>query len=482
MTVDAPPSTDLARERAEQQRWRLRSRFSRVKVFDRLVENEFLSEEEHRAQQNRRLARLVRYTATRIPYYRDLLETHKLKPQDLRSVADLPKLPLLDKSVVRVNDARLQPAELPRGARVYGVAASSGTTGQPMRIVQAVSANAMFTYLTQRSYRWFRFDPAKPLAFIRTAYDLPRRPDGQPYADGVTCRWPRWRYAGSFFHTGPWFGLTMTTPVERQIAWLQEIGPAYLGAPASWLEYLTYATQGRVPADGIEAVIGVVEQMTPPMRRRIERVFAVPVQQNYGLNEVGLVAVRCHAGRYHVHAEHCIVEIVDEVGQPCPPGSPGRIAVTVLTNPAMPLIRYDTDDMAETVAEPCPCGRTLPAFANLVGRYRRYISVPEGSYNVYRALRTAVNEMPDELTRNLRQFQMHQYRDDRFELRLATVGPLPAAFRERVHAAWQAVIGDRRGTLSIVEVDEILRGPSGKFQDFTSDYMPPPDVDTVPQE
>ena len=214
--------------------------------------------------------------------------------------------------------------------------------------------------------------------------------------------------------------------------------------------------------------------MTAPTRQRIERVFATPVHQVYGLNEIGLVAVRCVAGRYHVHSEHCVVEIVDEDGQPCPLGRPGRISVTALSNAAMPLIRYDTDDQAEAVAGPCPCGRTLPAFVNLFGRYRRHASLPEGSYALYLALKKAVNEMSDDLARNMRQFQVHQYRDHRMELRLATVGPLPAAFHERIRAVWEDAIGDRVDTLAIVEVDDIPRPPNGKFQDFTSDYMPDP--------
>ena len=183
--------------------------------------------------------------------------------------------------------------------------------------------------------------------------------------------------------------------------------------------------------------------------------------------------------RYHVHSEHCVVEIVDQEGQPCPPGEPGRIAVTALRNLAMPLIRYDTDDLAEAVTGPCPCGRTLPAFVGLFGRYRRHASLPAGSYSLFMTLLEAVGEMPNSLVRNLRQFQVHQYRDGRIELRLAIVDPLPAAFYDRIHAAWAEGIGDRTETLTIVEVDDIPRPPNGKFQSFTSDYMADPASDRI---
>jgi len=471
--------TDLELEPEEQRRWRLHPRFASLGTFDRLVENEVLSEDERAARQAEALTRVVRFASTAVPYYQDLLETLRLSPGDIQKPSDLHKLPLLDKGMVAGHEKRLRARALPRGERVFGKTSSSGTTGQPTNVVHSTSSNSMFTFLTQRNYRWFRLDPLKSLAFIRTAVDLPRMPGGREHSDDTTIRLHRWRYAGQFFKTGPWFALTMTTPVERQIEWLQEIRPAYLGSHASWLENLTYATGGRRPVDSIEAVIGVVEQMLPTMRERVERVFEVPVHQAYGLNEIGLVASRCAAGRYHVHSEHCIVEIVDREGNPCPPGEPGRIAVTALRNLAMPLFRYDTDDLAEAAIGPCPCGRTLPAFVGLLGRYRRHASLPAGSYALFLSLRGAVAEMPELLVRNMRQFQVHQYRDGRIDLRLETVGPLPAAFYERIHAAWAETIGDRTEILTTVEVDDIPRPPNGKLQSFTSDYMADPTNDPL---
>lgn len=462
--------TDLKREREEQRHWQLRRRFADVKIFDRLVDNEFLSEDEQAARQAKALKRVIRFASTAVPYYQDLLEARRLRLGDFRNPNDLHKLPLLEKRMVADHRKRLRARSLPRGEKVFGEFSTSGTTGEPTRVIHSAASNLMFTYLSQRNYRWFRFDPMKSLAFIRASVDLPRLPGGRACPDGKTLRLRRWRYAGQFFETGPWFALPITTPVERQIEWLEEIRPAYLGSHSSWLELLSYAFGERGPNDSIDATIGVIEQMLPAMRERIERVFAAPVNQAYGLNEIGLVALRCAAGRYHVHSEHCIVEIVDPEGNPCPPGEPGRIAVTALRNLAMPLVRYDTDDQAEAAIGPCPCGRTLPAFVNLLGRYRRHRAMPEGAFALFLALHGAVGEMPDSLIRNMRQFQVHQYRDGRIEMRLETVSPLPAAFYDRIHAAWAEVIGERSETLVTVELDEIPRPPNGKFDSFTSDY------------
>jgi hypothetical protein len=84
-------------------------------------------------------------------------------------------------------------------------------------------------------------------------------------------------------------------------------------------------------------------------------------------------------------------------------------------------------------------------------------------------------EAPPELLRGLRQFQLHQYRDGRFELRLVMAGHAPSALLERLQGAWPTLEGLPPASLQIIEVDSIPLPPGGKFQDFTSDFIPPPD-------
>lgn len=97
------------------------------------------------------------------------------------------------------------------------------------------------------------------------------------------------------------------------------------------------------------------------------------------LNEIRIVAHRCEARRYHVNAEHCVVEIVDEDSQPCMVGRTGKLLVTGSSNFAMPLVRYNTGDLAEAVGGPCACGRTLPSIGQIVSRYRPFRYTPKGT-------------------------------------------------------------------------------------------------------
>jgi len=468
-------ATNLARERKEQRRWRLRPPYAKVTAFNQLVDGEFLSVDQQIYRQSQALSRIVEFAATAVPYYRDLFAERGLTAQDIQSLDDLTKLPLLGKESVRANHDRLRPARLPRGERIHGVFLSSGTTGQPVKILHTASSNAMFTYLGQRQHRWFRFDPMATLATIRLASQLPRPRGPAPNPDGITLRMARWRYSGKFFETGKAVGFNITNPVEEQLEWLRAERPKYLASYSESLEHLCFASGQARPVDSIAGVHAISEQLTPDMRRRVENTFAAPAHQNYGLNEIGLTAVRCGAGRYHVHIEHCLIEIVDAEGQVCKPGQRGRIAVTALRNPAMPLIRYDTDDMATAVEGPCPCGRSLPSFGDIAGRYSRIAYLPDGTLGLVASVRDALEKMPPDLALNLRRFQVHQNRKGGFALRLATAGPLPETFHDRIRSAWQSTTGPQGATLDITEVGDIPRDPSGKFQDFTSDYMPAPD-------
>lgn len=472
--------TDLESELNVQSVWRLKPEHRHLKVFETLVQNEFLSAEEQAKRECRALRQMLEFAVAQVPYYRDLFGEIGLQAADIKSPTDLPRLPLLSKLMVNELDRRLHAEKLPKGEKIFGFSSSSGTTGRPARVLHSQHSNIMFPLLGQRHVRWSRWDPMQKVAEIRLPNQVPLDSENRPLQPRETRRLEKWRYLGQFFETGPYVAFSVFNPLEDQVAWLEEEQPAYLSGYSETMEQLAFAWGDRPPPSNLHGVRAMSEQLTDSMRRRIVSAFDVSVCQNYGLNEIGIVANRCAAGRYHVNTEHCLVEVVDLDGRPAAPGTSGRIVVTALSNRAMPLIRYDTDDMATVLEGDCPCGRSLPSFGGIVGRYSRIAYLPEGTLGHVGALREALETMPQELVRNLRQFQVHQYRNGHFEMRLCTVGALPEALTERLHQAWRDSVGDKSWTLELIEVAEIARPPSGKYQDFTSDFVPGFDNDANP--
>jgi phenylacetate-CoA ligase len=440
-----------------------------VPWFRQLLENEFLSDDEQRQRQSALLTSIVRFSAMQVPWYRDLFARAGLDPSEITCGEDLPRLPVLTKQDVIRHSESLRAGQLPPGHRLMEGTRSSGTTGAPLYVASTHCNYAMFTFLWQRQARWFRLDPRGVLVDIRIAREIGLLKDGSPVPNGSIVRHEQWRYLGEFFDTGLQFGFSSANPIENQLAWLQEMRPHAIHTYPGVLEELALGNAGHPPVDTLKVLIGVGSQLTPALRSRLESIYGLPIQQTYGLNEIGKVGLRCGAGRYHVHAEHCLVEIVDADGMPCPPGVTGRVLVTALRNYAMPLLRYDTGDLAEAVPGPCPCGRTLPSFGEVAGRYRRFSGLPPGTRDRVNGLLGAFSKFPPDALEFLREYQIHQDRENRFTLRLKTAGPVPGSFTAEMQRVWTTLGGTPPAPLTIGAVDRIPRSPSGKHLDFTSD-------------
>lgn len=460
--------TSLTMEIAELRRWTLRPEKADSRQFERLAIHEFQSEEEHRARQANALAKFLGFATAHVPYYRDMFRQGGLSPADIRGVEDLPRLPMLRKHEVIERDAELHAERLPQGEGPPVVYQSTGTTGQPVRVLMSRSSSSMFTFLWHRQARWFRFDPMGCFAKIRIPSTLPRQQDGTRMPREKVMRRTAWTYLGAFFETGPEVTFSVSSPVEQQIEWVRRYRPNYMLAYPGVFEEQALACGSAPAVDSLKGLVGIGSTATPSMRAWIERIYGIPLHQNYGLNEIGIVAIRCVAGRYHVNTEHCLVEIVDGEGLPCPAGTSGRVLVTGLQNIAMPLIRYDTGDIAMVAEGPCPCGRTLPSFGEIVGRYRRYAGLPAGTRERVRELQTAIGDMPPEFVRNLRRYQVYQDRENRFEVRVSAAGPMPPEFEARLRERWKKVCGDPPLALAIIEGVTIVSSPGGKRLDFDS--------------
>ena len=131
---------------------------------------------------------------------------------------------------------------------------------------------------------------------------------------------------------------------------------------------------------GMSAVMSSAGTLFPDMRAKMEEAFGAPVFNRYGSREVGDVACECsaHAG-LHVNPFTHFVEILREDGSEANPGELGRVVVTSLTNYAMPLIRYEIDDLASWATGDCPCGCNWPLLEKVEGRVTDHVKSANGA-------------------------------------------------------------------------------------------------------
>ena len=463
-------ATSRREEQAFQASWRPLERHKDNKTFAHLIDNEFRDPENIEASVARQVARMVAYAGDHVPFYRDAFAAAGIDHRRITSLADLSQLPVLSRFDLASGFDRLRSTQVSLQDRSLRIARTSGSSGVPVKVLKTRQSSDSFAVLWLRQARWFRHDLSRRYGRILTANTLYRRSGGALNLDGDTIGSPSWMYAGQFFHTGDEVQFNSSSSRPDQLRWLEQHQPAYLMSYPGLLEELALAN-GCQPLVGVEGLVAISTIMTRAMRTRVETSFGIPIYQNYGLNEAGLVAVQCAAGRYHTHIEHVHVEIVDADGQRVAPGASGRLLVTTITNPAMPLLRYDTGDIAIAATGPCPCGRTLPSFLDVIGRHRRFAETPEGTRPRVNGLIDQLAEMPPEWLANLRQYQIHQAADRSFELRVQVTGKLHEAFGRQLQQAWATLQSDGEDwPLTIVEVGEIQPSPGGKLLDFVSEF------------
>lgn len=115
-------------------------------------------------------------------------------------------------------------------------------------------------------------------------------------------------------------------------------------------------------------------------RKCIEDVFAAPVAEHYGSQELQCFITQCPKGTMHINPEFGIVEVVDNDGNTLPIEKEGQILLTGLANDAMPLVRYQIGDRTSLLDlnKPCECGLSWPAIKSISGRSEDTIITPDG--------------------------------------------------------------------------------------------------------
>ncbi len=322
------------------------------------VENETQPREDLEALQLRRLQAVVERVYHLVPFYRRRLDEAGVKPEDVRTLEDLRRLPFTVKQDLRDN--------YPFGmfatpmSQIVRIHASSGTTGKSTPVAY-----------TQRDLETWSELMARTLAA-----------GGTHRGDIVHNAYGYGLFTGGLgFHYGAERLGAAVIPVSggqtrRQIMLLQDFGPTVLVCTPSFALYLAEVGQEMgVDFQNLSLRVGIfgAEPWTEAMRSEIENRLGLDAVDIYGLSEIigPGVSVECIEGKrgLHIFEDHFLPEIIDPATlEPVPPGEMGELVITTLTKEAMPLLRYRTRDITSLDYAPCRCGRTLARMHRLRGR------------------------------------------------------------------------------------------------------------------
>lgn len=187
--------------------------------------------------------------------------------------------------------------------------------------------------------------------------------------------------------------------LEEALALAARLGIRCISSKPSLLEML--CALGPPPGWQPELVVSGGAQLSPALRATIARRLGTRTLDVYGMTEVGVIAVSCEAGAWHIDASSCEVEIVH-----------GEIVVSSIDNEAMPLVRYRTGDAGALGTGDCACGAASPRLAELSGRRMRCFRAAGGVLFAPTYFNDLFTRFP-----GLHEFQLSQLEEDVYELR-----------------------------------------------------------------
>lgn len=306
--------------------------------------------------QSERLVKQVKHVYDNVPYYRKKMDEKGMKPEDIRSVEDLHKLPFLTKDDLReAYPYGLVAVPLKDCVRIQS---TSGTTGR--RVV---------AFYTQHDLDlWEECCARAIMAAGGTKDDVVH----VSYGYGLFTGGPGLN--GGSHKVG-----SLTLPMssgntDRQIQFMVDLGSTILCCTPSYAAYLGESINERGLRDKIKLKAGIfgAEAWTEEMRRDIEKSLGIKAYDIYGLTEISGpgVSFECSAqGGMHINEDHFIAEIINpKTGEVLPDGEKGELVFTSITKEAFPLLRYRTRDICVLTREKCSCGRTHVKMTKPMGR------------------------------------------------------------------------------------------------------------------
>jgi phenylacetate-CoA ligase len=286
------------------------------------------------------LKNLIQYAYVHIPYYRELFDGLNVKPDEIETISDLEKIPILTREQAIKNYEKLINPDL-----IWRTHLSGGTTGHRLKWAFSREWSELFGRALWRGFGWAGLTPDKRVVSLYS------RVIGEAAKDSLVIR-----------------DVFDPNTIEKDLERVRGFRPQFAYCYSSSAYFVGRYLLSRGENLPLEGVIVTSDQLFPHYRTVIEKAFNCRVFNNYGCNDGGTWGAECtdHAG-FHHDFERSIIEF-DKYG---------RLLATDLWNYAMPFIRYENGDTGSWINASCKCGREMPLFS-ITGRINDFLITPSG--------------------------------------------------------------------------------------------------------
>jgi len=311
--------------------------------------------------QEEKLRKLINQAYYHVPFYREYFLKNNLTPDDVRTIDDLRKLPIIDKKIVTQNLYSGLIADNCDKKKMQRVT-TSGSTGEPFVVYASKLQLEMRWAATRRSLEWmgYRFGDKQ----LRLWHKYLGMRGIESLKEILEAFFARRKFIPAYEMSAE--------NLEKFIKRMEKFRPAILdGYAESYNLIASYFRNRSYNGPSPKGIMSSAQTLPEESRRIIEEKFHCRVFDKYGSREfAGGIAYECeHHQGYHVVAECNIIEIIKD-GRPAMPGEIGEVVITELNNYDLPLIRYKLGDLAMQLdnSQPCLCGRGLPRIGTIQGR------------------------------------------------------------------------------------------------------------------
>ncbi len=422
---------------------------NQVKFLGDMIRNQWKPFSELKKMQDRKLRDLVRHAYTQVPFYKDLLDSIPLKPEEIQKTEDLKKIPVTTKKQIQDSPLSRVISRNHLQSKCVEIK-TSGSSGTPLRL-----------FFERHDFSRLNMNWLRPLL----AYGV------RPWHRKMEITGPhnilpikRW-----YNYLGFWRTRTVSVFKSPQ-EWLDLMNsyePDILYGYSGSLKLLALHIQkNKMMHPDSRFIFGVSDLIDHECRELIYSTFKRKIIDLYGAAEAGCIAWECRSCEgYHINMDTVVVEFLSDQKTDSKEGQ-GRIVVTNLCSYAMPIIRYDLGDIGSASDKKTICGRELPLMRVIEGRDDAFIVLPSGERLSPMFFFGIMKPIKD-----IKQWRIYQDSDGRITVLLV---PSPELSSITISALGQRIKANIRENipLDIQIVDHIPMDPSGKVRAVVSKAKP----------
>ncbi len=335
--------------------------------FKFLEKSQWWDYSELKKYQLKQLKKILNHANKNVPYYHKLFKKIGFRPNEIKELNDLEKIPILTKEEILNNLNELTNQSCQKSNLIPTT--TGGSTAAPMKFFIDNRWEACNMSAAYRSWGWAGYNLGDKLAYLWGATQ-----DLNDYSQKEKIK-------NYLLRTIKLNAFNISEDIfDSYVKKLEEFKPKIINSYASTMDlFARHLLEKNINTIQPKAILTTGDMLYGRYRKTIQHAFNCDVFDYYSGRDTSLQAAECaeHSG-YHLSIENAVVEFIED-NEHVSPGETGKIIITDLCNYAVPFIRYEIGDLGVPSDEICSCGRNLPLMKSLKGRMFDNIVTSDGN-------------------------------------------------------------------------------------------------------